>query len=95
MNNRNNPNNQYVSNEHINSRLTDQQYGELTNIPKDNTFPTVQMKTTVGDVSVNEKSYDVQGNIVDSSQDTPIDVNAMYNTELPAEGLINLKVESE
>lgn len=41
-------------------------------------FPTVPMNTVVGQVQVAEKSFDVQGKVIDSSNETPLDVNAMH-----------------
>ena len=42
-----------------------------------NAFPTTTMRTVVGDVKVADKSYDINGNLVDSSDETPVDVNAI------------------
>src|SRR6478609_7713521 len=45
-------------------------------------YPTTVMETVAGPVEVAEKSYDVQGNPVSSSGDTPIDVNALHGIEV-------------
>jgi hypothetical protein len=44
-------------------------------------YSTTSMKTIVGTVQVADKSYDVQGNPVNSKQDTPIDVNALHGVQ--------------
>lgn len=63
-------------------------------------FPTQPMKTVVGTVPVPSQSYDVQGQLVDSNKDTPLDVNAMHGVssdsvpQMPETG-INVQIESE
>ena len=54
---------------------------------QDNTFPTTTMETVVGDVKVSDKSDGIGGQVVDSTHDTPIDVNALHNVQLPPGGL--------
>ena len=44
------------------------------------------METVVGNVEVANKSYDIQGNVVDSTGDTPIDVNALQGVQGITEG---------
>ena len=53
-------------------------------------YPTTTMETVVGNVQVAEKSYDVQGNVVSSTQDTPIDVNALHGVTKPTEGQLTV-----
>ena len=45
-------------------------------------FSTTTMQTCVGEVPVMNNSYDIQGNVVDSTMDTPIDVNALYDVQV-------------
>jgi hypothetical protein len=53
-------------------------------------FPTSTKSTVVGPVKVAEKSYDIQGKVVDSSHDTPLDVNAMHHVTGPAQGTLTM-----
>lgn len=53
---------------------------------QDNSFPTTTMSTVVGDVKVSDKSFGIGGQVVDSTGDTPIDVNALYGVSAPPEG---------
>ena len=48
-------------------------------------YPTSSIDSAIGPVQVSEKSYDIQGNAVDSTQDTPIDVNENVDTDIPLE----------
>jgi len=53
---------------------------------KDNTFPTTTVPTVVGNVRVADKSYNVQGQVVDSTNDNLIDVNAIQGVTSPPDG---------
>ena len=58
-----------------------------------NAYPTETVPTVVGDVKVSQKSYDIQGQVVDSSHDNLIDVNKIHgvqsvgNFSMPSTGL--------
>lgn len=49
----------------------------------DNTYSYTPMQTVVGQVKVADKSYGIGGQVVDSTGDTPIDVNALVGVEAP------------
>ena len=58
------------------------------------TYPTETVSSVVGDVKVSNKSYDIQGQVVDSSHDNLIDVNKLngvqpgsFNTTMPSTGI--------
>lgn len=61
---------------------------------KDNSFPSHTMGTVVGNVKVQDKSYDVQGALVDSTGDTPIDVNALMHAQAPKGGLPSTGIQT-
>jgi hypothetical protein len=50
-------------------------------------YPTTTMHTVVGNIQVADKSYGIQGQVVDSTGDRPIDVNAVAGVQMPAEGM--------
>ncbi len=68
--------------------MSNDPYGSTVNAnnQQGNVFPTTTMETSVGNVQVSDKSYDIQGNVVDSSNDTPIDVNAVHGVQQAPQG---------
>lgn len=50
---------------------------EQSQLPNSNPFGSTTMKTVVGTTQVADNSYDIQGNPVSSTGDTPIDANAL------------------
>ena len=66
-----------------NSLYSNTVYTEQTQEP----YGTTSMKTVVGTAQVGNQSYDIQGNVVDSKQDTPIDVNALQGAVVTEESL--------
>lgn len=62
--------------------------------PQNQTYSSTAVETVVGETNVGNNSYDIFGQQVDSTNDTPIDVNAAsyvdtsnLNTEQPSTGL--------
>lgn len=50
-------------------------------------YPTTTMETVAGNVKVPDQSYGIQGQVVDSTMDTPIDMNAIAGAEAPPSGM--------